>query len=250
MTALKVTGLAVRYGQLRAVDGVDLTLRIGARHALIGPNGAGKSTLVNLVTGALRADSGRVVLLGRDISALSFAGRVRAGLVRTFQVTSLFAEMTPVDQVTMAVLERERKTARLLRPLRHYGSAVDEAVEILTRLGLGKVPTRPVAELSYGQQRIVELALALAGKPRILVLDEPAAGIPAAESNRLFELLEELPEDVALLFVEHDMQLVRRFAQNVTVLVSGRVIAEGTPEYVAADPQVQHAYLGKRGAAA
>lgn len=250
MTALQLKGLSVRFGQLKAVDGVDLTLESGGRHALIGPNGAGKSTLVNLITGALPADSGTVALLGRDVSALSFAGRVRAGLVRTFQVTSLFPEMTPVDQVTMAVLERERKTARLLRPLRRYGAAVDEAVTILARLGLGGVAHRPVAELAYGQQRIVELALALAARPRVLVLDEPAAGIPAGESTRLFEVLEELPGDVALLFVEHDMRLVRRFARNVTVLVAGQVIAEGPPEQIAADPRVQDAYLGKRGVAA
>ena len=246
--ALSVEDVSIRFGALQAVDGVSLQLPAGARHALIGPNGAGKSTFVGLITGTLRPDSGRVLLGGHDVTRTGFSARVRRGLVRSFQVTSLFAEMSVLDSVLLAIAEREGRSARMLRPLGRYGAFVDEAGEILRSVGLIGVAKRPVSDLAYGQQRVVEIALALAARPRVLVLDEPAAGIPAGESTRLFEVLEGLPAEVALLFVEHDMHLVRRFARAVTVLAGGKVLAEGTPAHVAADPAVQDAYLGRRGA--
>lgn len=246
--ALSVEDVSIRFGALQAVDSVSLQLAPGARHALIGPNGAGKSTFVGLVTGTLRPDSGRVLLDGQDVTRAGFSARVRRGLVRSFQVTSLFSEMSALESVLLAIAEREGKSARMLRPLNRYDAFVDEAAEILRSVGLIGVARRRVSELAYGQQRVVEIALALAARPRVLVLDEPAAGIPAGESTRLFEVLEGLPEGVALLFVEHDMHLVRRFAQAVTVLAGGKVLARGAPAHVAANPAVQDAYLGRRGA--
>lgn len=246
--ALSIEDASISFGELKAVDTVSLQLAVGERHALIGPNGAGKSTFVGLVTGTLRPDGGRILLGGRDVSGIGFSGRVKRGLVRTFQVTSLFSEMCALDSVALAIAEREGKTARMFRPLSRYGAVQDEALDILAQVGLADVSRRPVSELAYGQQRVVEIAIALASRPRVLVLDEPAAGIPAGESTRLFEVLERLPGDVSLLFVEHDMHLVRRFAQKVTVLAAGKILARGTPQQVAANPLVQDAYLGRRGA--
>lgn len=242
--ALAVEGVSIAFGALRAVEGVHLRLPPGARHALIGPNGAGKSTLVGLMTGMLRPSAGRVLLGGRDVTRHDMAARARQGLARSFQTTSLFPEMTARESVTLAVAERDGLTARWIRPLRSWRRQGEEAAGILCDLGLLAISDRPVGELAYGHQRIVEIALALALRPRVLLLDEPAAGIPAGESARLFEVLERLPADVALLFIEHDMHLVRRFARHVTVLAGGRVLAEGTPAAVAADPQVRAAYLG------
>ncbi len=245
--ALAVEGISINFGALMAVRAVDLNLPVGARHALIGPNGAGKSTLVGLMTGVLQPTAGRVKLRGEDVTALGMPARVKRGLARTFQVTQLFPEMTGLEATALAVAERDGLTARWLRPLRSYRAQSDEAGEILHTLGVLALAGRPIGELAYGQQRIMEISLALAAKPRVLLLDEPAAGIPAGESTRLFEVLDRLPSEIALLFIEHDMHLVRRFARDVTVLAAGAVLASGTPPEVAANPLVQDAYLGRRG---
>ncbi|WP_298967908.1 ABC transporter ATP-binding protein [uncultured Methylobacterium sp.] len=243
--ALAAEGLSVSFGSLHAVANVDLVLPAGARHALIGPNGAGKTTFVSLLTGALAPDRGRVRLHGEDVTRASVPARVKRGLGRTFQVTSLFPEMTAFEAVALALAERDGLTWRCLRPLARRERR-DEAAAILGRLGALPQADRPLGTLAYGQQRVMEIALALAGRPRVLLLDEPAAGIPAGESTRLFEVLESLPADLALLFIEHDMHLVRRFARTVTVMAGGAVLAEGSPAEVAADPAVREAYLGRR----
>lgn len=244
--ALSAERLSISFGSLAAVRNVDLALPVGARHALIGPNGAGKSTLVGLMTGALKSHTGRVLLRGDDVTALGMPLRVKRGLARTFQVTSLFPEMTALEATSLAICERDGFTARWLRSLASYRAQTDEAAEILRELGVLTIANIPMGELAYGHQRVMEIALALAARPRVLLLDEPAAGIPAGESGKLFEVLERLPVDLALLFIEHDMHLVRRFARHVTVLAAGAVLSEGSPIDVASDPRVQEAYLGKR----
>ncbi|MFD2238072.1 ABC transporter ATP-binding protein [Aureimonas populi] len=245
--ALAVERVSVSFGELKAVREVSLRLPQGARHALIGPNGAGKSTLVGAITGAVSASGGRVLLNGEDLTRLGISARARRGLARTFQITSLFPEMTAIDSVALAIAEREGLTWRFLAPLGSRAAVMDEAREILEELGLADLLGRVVGELAYGHQRVMEIAIALASRPRVLLLDEPAAGIPAGESQRLFEVLERLSRDVTVLFIEHDMHLVRRFARRVTVLAAGQVLAEGTPAEVAADAGVRDAYLGTRG---
>ncbi len=215
------------------------------RYALIGPNGAGKTTLINLMTGMLRPDSGRIFLGDEDITALPPEERVRLGLVRTYQINSLFPHLTALESVTLAVCERRRVARIWWRPLTAYRDEVEEAHAILARLTLGPVCHRPTRELAYGQQRLLEIALALATKPKVLLLDEPAAGVPREESRELFEAIAGLSSDITVLFIEHDMELVFRFASRIVVLVGGSVLVEGTPAEIAADPRVRAVYLGK-----
>ncbi|MFT4269134.1 MAG: ABC transporter ATP-binding protein [Xenophilus sp.] len=243
---LRTRGLGVRFGAFQAVAGVDLSLSAGDRHALIGPNGAGKTTLINLLTGVTRPTGGRVELAGEDVTALPPDARARRGLARTFQINSLFPRLTPLDSVLLALAERERLGAVWWRPLRGYTHLHDEAHALLARLKLGALAHVPVAELAYGKQRLLEIALALAPRPRLLLLDEPAAGVPKDESGEIFEAVATLPEDVAVLFIEHDMQLVFRFARRISVLVAGQILVEGTPCEIAADPRVREVYLGRR----
>jgi ABC-type branched-subunit amino acid transport system ATPase component len=244
-TALETRALNKRFGSLVVADGISLTLPEGARSALIGPNGAGKTTLINLITGVLAPDSGRIVLGGKDITGLSSDARVKHGLGRTFQINTLFPKLSPLESVAMAVCERTGQTGRWLTPLAGRGEAIDEASDLLARLGLADVATRPTSELAYGQQRLLEIALALAVKPRVLLLDEPAAGVPQGESAALFEAIQALPADISVLFIEHDMSLVFSFARHITVLAQGRVLAEGPPDAIARDPQVREVYLGE-----
>jgi len=247
---LSTKGLNKRFGSLVVAQDIALELPAGVRYALIGPNGAGKTTLINLLTGLLVPDSGEIFLAGRDITALRPETRVRAGLARTFQINTLFAALTPLESVAMAVLEREGHAHNWWRGLPAFGAATEEAHEILSRLRLAVVEHRPTRELAYGQQRLLEIALALATRPRVLLLDEPAAGVPKDESAELFAVIAGLSQDLTVLFIEHDMNVVFRFAERIVVMVSGRILAEGTPGEVARDARVREVYLGKHARAA
>ncbi|MGG5810634.1 ABC transporter ATP-binding protein [Falsiroseomonas sp. CW058] len=246
MSALQTRGLTRRFGGFTAVDRVDFTLAPGARHALIGPNGAGKTTFVNLLAGALAPSSGRVSLLGEDVTGLPQHLRARRGLARTYQVNQLFPDLTPLDSVTLAIAEREGAGATWWRPLRGMARLRDEAARLLAGLHFPEADSaRPASDLPYGRQRLLEIALALACRPRVLLLDEPAAGVPPAESREVMDAVAALPSDVAVLLIEHDMDLVFRFAERITVLAFGTVLAEGAPDAVARDPRVREAYLGE-----
>jgi len=247
MSALRTDGLTVRFGGFTAVNNVSLSITAGSRHALIGPNGAGKTTLVHTLTGGIRPSSGRVLLDGGDISDSSEYQRVRRGLARTYQINQLFAGLSVVDNVALAINERERKSAVFWRRAARDSAVADEARSHLGFVNLADHAHRLVRELPYGAQRLLEIAIALATRPRVLVLDEPAAGVPAMQSEAIFERLSALPHDLTLVFVEHDMNLVFRFAERITVLAAGEVLAEGAPAEISADPNVRAAYLGRRG---
>jgi branched-chain amino acid transport system ATP-binding protein len=244
-TALAARGINKSFGSLVVAADVELSLPPGVRYALIGPNGAGKTTLINLMTGMLRPDAGRIFLGADDITALPPEERVRRGLVRTYQINSLFPHLTALESVTLAVCERRRVARTWWRGLTAYRDEVDEAHAILAALTLAAVCHRPTRELAYGQQRLLEIALALATRPKVLLLDEPAAGVPREESKELFEAIAGLSRDITVLFIEHDMELVFRFASRVIVLVGGRVLVEGTPAEIAGDGRVRAVYLGK-----
>jgi branched-chain amino acid transport system ATP-binding protein len=244
-SALTTRGLNKSFGSLVVASNIELNLPHGVRYALIGPNGAGKTTLINLITGALRPDSGHIILGGGDITALPPEQRVRLGLVRTHQINSLFPHLTALESVTLAVCERRRVAQTWWRQLPAYQDEIDEAYDILSRLTLAPVCHRVTRELAYGQQRLLEIALALAVKPKVLLLDEPAAGVPREESRELFAVIAGLSSEITVLFIEHDMDLVFRFASRVIVMVGGRVLLEGTPQEIAADPRVRAVYLGK-----
>jgi ABC-type branched-subunit amino acid transport system ATPase component len=241
--ALATERLCKNFGALRVVQDVDFALGAGARHALIGPNGAGKSTLVNILTGALAPSSGIVRLGGDDVTSLTTERRVVRGLTRTFQINTLFARFSPLEATALAVSQRRGETLNPLRGFSSSGESVDEAFELLASLGLGRDALRPTRELPYGRQRVVEIALALAVKPSVLLLDEPAAGVPASDSHDLIDGIMRLPTSTAVLFIEHDMNLVFRFAQRITVLVAGRTLREGPPDEIAEDPEVRKVYL-------
>jgi len=243
--ALSTEGLCKAWGGIYANDHVSLTLPAGARHALIGPNGAGKTTLVNLLTGVYRPSAGRVLLDGVDVTRLAMHERVRRGLVRTFQINTLFAGLTALESVVLAVCERTGVATTWYRPVARCAPQITEAQDVLDRLGLAAVANTPTHDLPYGKQRLLEIALALALRPRVLLLDEPASGIPAADSAEVFEVIAALPADVSVLFIEHDMDLVFRFAHRIAVLVDGRLLTEGTPREIAADPRVRAVYLGE-----
>ncbi|RUR66555.1 ATP-binding cassette domain-containing protein [Variovorax guangxiensis] len=241
---LRTQDLGVRFGAFQAVADVNLSLEPGARQALIGPNGAGKTTLINLLTGVLKPTSGSIHMGGTDITRLPGDKRARMGLARTFQINTLFPSLTPLLSVVLAISEREGLGATWWRPLKGCTAVFDEAHVLLRTLKLHGLSDVPVAELAYGKQRLLEIALALAARPRILLLDEPAAGVPEDESGELFEAIAALPADISVLFIEHDMKLVFRFARRISVLVGGRILTEGTPSEIGADPRVREVYLG------
>jgi branched-chain amino acid transport system ATP-binding protein len=241
---LRVENLSMAFGGLAVSRDISLRMAAGDRIALIGPNGAGKTTFVNLVTGALRPTAGRVVLSGEDVTRLGVVERVRRGLVRTFQVTRLFRDLTVAENVSLAILQRRGRTGQVFAQVRRIAEVADEAASLLAALGLAAVAGRPVKEIAYGQQRLVEIAIALALEPKVLLLDEPAAGVPQDEAPRILEALDRLPAAIAVLMIEHDMDLVFRFAKRVVVLAAGQVIFEGSPAEVASDPRVREAYLG------
>jgi len=242
---LSVRGLSKRFGALVVSQAVDLDLVSGARVGLIGPNGAGKTTIVNLLTGTVRPDAGTIRLAGEPIETLKPEDRVHKGLARTHQINALLTENTTRDNVALAVAERRGYAWRALRYVRQWQDCLDEADARLGEIGLGAFGDVRVAELPYGRQRLLEIALALALQPRVLLLDEPGAGVPSTESHIIHEVLDGLPAEIAILIIEHDMDLVFRFAREIIVLVQGAVITRDEPSRVAADPEVQAVYLGR-----
>jgi branched-chain amino acid transport system ATP-binding protein len=242
---LETRGLCKNFGALEVARDVNFALHAGARHALIGPNGAGKTTFVNLITGALNASQGSVHLQGEDITNIPEAGRVKRGLVRTFQINTLFNGLTVLDNLYLAVSEHMGVAGSMFRPLGSRPAVVAEAVRLLTMLQLEGDADKQITELPYGRQRLVEIAIALALEPRVLLLDEPAAGVPSAESHIILDAIGALPDDIAVLIIEHDMDVVFRFAREITVLVAGGILATGTPDDIAANPEVRSVYLGE-----
>jgi branched-chain amino acid transport system ATP-binding protein len=246
MNALETQGLAKRFGGLVATNDVTFRLEKGARHALIGPNGAGKTTFVNLLTGVLLPSAGRVLLGGEDITRLKPEARVRRGLVRTFQINQLFADLTPLETLALAVGERLGGGTAWYRAV--GGDALAREVDaVATRFGLADVLDVRTDTLPYGKQRLLEIAVAFAWAPHVLLLDEPAAGVPAAERQDILDAIAALPADVSVMLVEHDMDLVFSFAKRISVLVDGALLTEGTSEEIAADPRVRAVYLGEAG---
>jgi branched-chain amino acid transport system ATP-binding protein len=243
--SLRTVGLSKQWGAFKANTDISLAFEPGARHALIGPNGAGKTTFINLLTGALPPTSGHVWLGERDITQLAQHERVKLGMTRTFQINTLFAGMTVLESVALAICERRGLQRVWWKTIDKHADVVEEAMALLATLKLTEEANSVTRSMAYGKQRLVEIALALATRPAILLLDEPAAGIPQAESRELFEVIAGLPRDVTILFIEHDMGLVFRFAERITVLVGGKVLTEGTPAQIAADPRVKEVYLGE-----
>ncbi len=241
---LKAQGLVKQFGGITATDNVNLELRLGARHALIGPNGAGKTTLINLFTGVLPPTSGRIELLGVDISQFAPHLRVRRGLVRTFQINQLFASMTPLQTLAMVVSQHRGLGGHWWQKLGQDRAVVERCEALLELFRLTEVMHQRTEHLAYGKRRLLEMAIALACEPKVLLLDEPVAGVPAGEREELLQTVAVLPADVSVLLIEHDMDLVFEFADRITVLVNGAVLTEGTPEAIAADPQVKAVYLG------
>jgi ABC-type branched-subunit amino acid transport system ATPase component len=244
--ALETRGLCKSFGALAVASNINFRLEAGARHALIGPNGAGKTSFINLVTGVLKPSDGRILLNDDDITALSQAARTKRGLVRTFQISALFRRLTLIENVALAISEREGVADNLFRSAGHYRAIIEEAYALLESLGLADEALRPVNELAYGRQRLTEIAVSLGLKPKVLLLDEPAAGVPSGEAGAIIDIIEQLPSDIALLIIEHDMDLVFRLAKRITVMVQGSVLVEGPPEQIAADAHVREVYLGER----
>ncbi len=242
--ALQTQGLVKRFGGITATDHVSVNIAHGARHALIGPNGAGKTTLINLMTGVLPATEGRIVLQGEDISTLAPHERVHRGLVRTFQINQLFNSLTPLETLTMVVTQHLGKGARWWHPLGHEKATTERAEQLLTQFHLTDVMHQRTEHMAYGKRRLLEMAIALACEPRVLLLDEPVAGVPAGERDELLQTVAALPSDVSIVLIEHDMDLVFNFADRITVLVNGAVLTEGAPKDIANDPQVKAVYLG------
>jgi branched-chain amino acid transport system ATP-binding protein len=243
--ALSTRNLNKSFGSLVVAQDIALELPRGVRYALIGPNGAGKTTLMNLLTGMLRPDSGHVFLGGGEITSLRPDARVKKGLARTFQINTLFPQLSAIESVALAVLEREGAAHNWWRGLPRFSAIIDEAHAILSSLGLANASFRITKELPYGQQRLLEIALALAARPRVLLLDEPAAGVPKDESAVLFDAIANLSRELTILFIEHDMDVVFRFASNIIVMVGGRILVEGPPQDIARDERVREVYLGR-----
>lgn len=242
--ALETIGLNKRFGGVVATNAVSLRIERGARRALIGPNGAGKTTLINLLTGVLTPSEGRVLLEGREVTALAPHARVRLGMARTFQINQLFADFTPLETLALAISERIGAGADWWRAP-NKGLIADESAELMTRFHLDDVFDVRAGTLAYGKQRLLEIAVAITCRPRVLLLDEPAAGVPEEEREDILSAIAELPRDVTVLLIEHDMDLVFSFADRISVLVNGAVLMEGTPDEIAADPRVKSVYLGE-----
>ncbi|MEC8888530.1 MAG: ABC transporter ATP-binding protein [Pseudomonadota bacterium] len=243
--ALEVIGLCKNFGALEVAHNIDFTLKRGARHALIGPNGAGKTTFINLITGVLAPSSGQIILNGQDITGLGQAERSRCGIARTFQINQLFRGLTVLENVVLAIAERQGIASSMFRPLSSYSEVTDEAMELLGNFDLNEDALRRIDELPYGRQRLVEIVIALGQRPSVLLLDEPAAGIPSSESQHILDAASALSSDITVLIIEHDMEIVFSVADYITVLVSGAVLTEGKPEVIAADERVRAVYLGE-----
>jgi branched-chain amino acid transport system ATP-binding protein len=242
---LSCHGLVKRFGGITATGDVSLELHKGARHALIGPNGAGKTTLVNLMTGVLEPTAGRIMLEGRDITHLAPHERARRGMVRTFQINQLFDPLTPLETLAMAVSQHRGLGARWWQPLGANAAVAQRCDQLLEQFHLTSVMDQPTRVLAYGKRRLLEIAIALACEPRVLLLDEPVAGVPAGEREELLRTVAALPADVSVLLIEHDMDLVFSFASRMTVLVNGTVLTEGTPQEISGDARVKEVYLGQ-----
>ncbi|NKJ35443.1 ABC transporter ATP-binding protein [Rhizobium sp. SG570] len=240
----EVKNLRKAFGGLTVTNDVSLSMAPGDRVALIGPNGAGKTSFVNLVTGNLRPDAGEIHIAGHNVNRIDAIGRVRRGLVRSFQVTRLFQDMTPAEHIGMAVLQRTGCSGRMFGNFLAMRDVMAETEELLGTLGLAGLAHRKVSEIAYGQQRLLEIAVAMALKPKVLLLDEPAAGVPQSDTGRIEQALADLPPDLAVLMIEHDMDLVFRFAKRVVVLAAGTIIFDGSPKDVTQDARVREAYLG------
>jgi len=245
MPILQMIGLEKRFGGIVAAHDVTLAVEKGARHALIGPNGAGKTTVINLLSGVLKPTAGRIMLDGNDITSLEPHQRVRLGMARTFQINQLFLDLTPLETVGLAVSERLGAGGDWWRLVGSKSKVTDEVVEIIGRFRLGEVMHERTAILPYGKQRLLEIALAFACRPHVLLLDEPAAGVPEAERHELLATIAALPAEVTVLLIEHDMDLVFSFADRISVLVNGSLFVDGAPEEVARDPRVKAVYLGE-----
>jgi ABC-type branched-subunit amino acid transport system ATPase component len=243
---LETRGLNKNFGALRVAQDINFTLDTGARHALIGPNGAGKTTFINLITGRLKPSSGHVLLAGEDVTDLSQEARVKRGIGRTFQINQLFKGLSVLENVTLAIGEREGVAGDMFCVAGSHRRVVEEAYALLERLRIADDALKPLKELPYGRQRLVEIAIALGLRPKVLLLDEPAAGVPSTESAIILDIVDQLPREIAVLIIEHDMDLVFRFARRITVLVQGGVLVEGTPAEIASDARVREVYLGER----
>jgi branched-chain amino acid transport system ATP-binding protein len=243
--ALSVRGLNKSFGALVVAQDINVELAAGARVGLIGPNGAGKTTFVNLLTGFLTPDSGTILLEDAPIQDMKPELRVKRGLVRTHQINTLLREDSARDNVAIAIAEREKYAWRMMRYTPQWRQCCDEADALLRQMGIAEVGSREVRQLPYGQQRMLEIAIALALKPRVLLLDEPAAGVPSTEAHRIHDTLQNLPADIAVLIIEHDMEVIFRFAKEIVVLLQGRVLTRGKPADIAKNPEVRAVYLGK-----
>ena len=242
---LETKALCKSFGALQVADEINFRLMMGSRHALIGPNGAGKTTFINLITGAVNPTSGQVLLSGEDITGLSQAERVKRGVARTFQINTLFKGLSVLENVCMSVSERLGAGKELLRPMGARRDVIEQSLDLIEILRLKEHSRQLVRELPYGRQRLVEIAIALGLRPRVLLLDEPAAGVPTAESDILLSVIDQLPQEIAVLIIEHNMDVVFRFARGITVLVGGKVLVEGSPEEIAVDDRVREVYLGR-----
>lgn len=246
MIALETVGLEKRFGGIVPTSNVNLRVREGARHALIGPNGAGKTTLINLLTGVLKPSRGQIKLEGADITGLRPHQRVARGMTRTFQINQLFSDLSPLESIALVIGEREGLGTSAWRSFGSDEKIVGEAVALAKQFGLADVLNDLTSSLPYGKQRQLEIALAIAGKPRVLLLDEPAAGVPEAERHEILETVAALPKDVTVLLIEHDMDIVFGFADRISVLVEGKLFVEGDPKEIENDPRVRAVYLGER----
>jgi ABC-type branched-subunit amino acid transport system ATPase component len=243
--ALETRGLDKQFGGLKVTRDLSLKIAQGARHALIGPNGAGKTTVINLLTGVLKPNSGQILLEGNDITDLTVHARVLRGLSRTFQINQLYPDLTPIETIGLAVSERLGRGGDWWRVMGTRDDVNAEIAENLERFRLTDVMNEVTATLPYGKQRLLEIAVAIATKPRVLLLDEPAAGVPESERHDILAAVAHLPRDVTVLLIEHDMDLVFSFADRISVLVNGAMLVEGAPDEVARDPRVKAVYLGE-----
>ena len=242
---LETRSLGKSFGALTAARDINFRLEPGARHALIGPNGAGKTTFINLLTGVFLPTQGQVLLKGRDITTMQQSARVKLGIARTFQINRLFRGLSVLENVYIAVAERLGVAGAMAKPAGMRTDVVDAAMRLLDMLKLAGDAEHRISELPYGRQRLVELAIALGLEPEVLLLDEPAAGVPSAESHIILDAVAALPKHIGVLIIDHDMDLVFRFAQRITVLVGGAIFAEGTPKEIGSDQRVRDVYLGK-----
>ncbi len=244
-TLIETHNVSKNFGALRAASDINFRIESGARRALIGPNGAGKTTFINLLTGVFAPTAGRVLYKGRDITDMPQADRVKLGIARTFQINRLFRGLSVLENVYIAIAERLGAAPSMLHPAGRRRDVIEESMHLLEQLKLADDAHHAISELPYGRQRLVELAIALGLKPEVLLLDEPAAGVPSAESHIILDAIDALPAHIGVLIIDHDMDLVFRFARHITVLVRGAIFAEGTPKEIGANPDVRAVYLGQ-----